>query len=67
MLEHTLRQQPYVAGGHLTLADVAFGSWAHRWFALGLDRGGFPNMRAWYDRLKARPAYQTSTVQIPVE
>lgn len=67
LLERVLGTAPYVAGAHVTLADIVFGFWAHRWFALGADQGEFKNLRAWYERLKARPAYDKYVVQIPIE
>jgi glutathione S-transferase len=66
ILESTLAVQPFVAGPHLTLADVALGAVAHRWFALQGDQGEFPQMAAWYARLKARPGYQTHVVKVPL-
>jgi glutathione S-transferase len=67
LLDRALATEPYVAGAHLTLADVALGFMVHRWFALGADQGGFNNMRAWYERLKARAGYNAYVVQIPIE
>ena len=67
MIEHVLGTEPYIAGAHLTLADVALGFWGHRWFALGADQGGFKNLRAWYERLKTRAGFDAYLVQIPIE
>ena len=67
VLERALGGTPYVAGAHVTLADVALGFWGHRWFALGADQGEFKNLRAWYERLKARAGYNKYVVQIPIE
>ena len=66
ILEATLGAQPFAAGLHLTLADVALGAVCHRWFALGADNGEFPNMAGWYERLKARPGYQTHVTKVPI-
>ena len=67
ILENTLAAQPFLAGAHPTLADIALGPAAHRWFALGADNGAFPNMTGWYQRLQARPGYQTHVVKVPLE
>jgi glutathione S-transferase len=48
----------YVCGSSLTLADVAWGVHVHRWFSLPVTRSDAPVLRAWYDRLLARPAYK---------
>jgi glutathione S-transferase len=66
-LDRTLAVEPHIAGVHLTLADVACGQWAHRWFALGGDHTALKHLSAWYERLKARPGYATYVVGTPIE
>ncbi len=52
------------AGGHLcgaglTLADITYGPHLHRWFHMPIEnRPDIPSLRAWYDRLCQRPAFQ---------
>jgi glutathione S-transferase len=58
ILDARLAAQPYVTGDALTLADIAFGVHAHRWFAMPIARADSSNLRAWYHRLLARPAYK---------
>jgi glutathione S-transferase len=59
MLESVLSKVEYVAGPALTPADMAIGVHAHRWFSFeGIDRPQQPHLRAWYDRLLARPAFR---------
>ena len=53
-----LTRQPYVAGETLTLADIPWGVHVHRWFTMAFDRPEVPGLRAWYERLLARPAYR---------
>lgn len=53
-----LTRHPYVAGDHLTLADIPWGVHVHRWFTMDFDRPEVPGLRAWYERLLARPAYR---------
>lgn len=65
ILDHTLAQRPYVAGDDFTLADIALGVHVHRWFAYPVARPDQPSLRAWYDRLLARPVYRRH-VAIPV-
>jgi glutathione S-transferase len=57
VLDTALGQRAWVAGEALTIADVAFGPHVHRWFAMPIDRPDFLNLRGYYDRLLARPAY----------
>ena len=61
-----LTRQRYVAGDHLTLADIPWGVHAHRWFNMDFDRPEVPGLRAWYDRLCERAAYQQAVVSCPI-
>ncbi len=53
-----LTRHHFVAGDHLTLADIPWGVHVHRWFTMEFDRPEVPGLRAWYDRLLVRPAYR---------
>jgi glutathione S-transferase len=53
-----LTKHDYVAGNALTLADIPWGVHVHRWFTMEFDRPEVPGLRAWYERLLARPAYR---------
>ncbi len=60
MLERQVERHDYVAGADLTPADMAIGVHAHRWFSFeGVDKVELPALRAWYNRLLARPAFKT--------
>ena len=60
MLDRHLAGQPYVAGNTLTLADFSVA--APLFFAeraqVPLDR--YDNIRAWFERVSALPAWQTT-------
>lgn len=58
MLETPLARHPFIAGDHLTLADIAWGVHVHRWFTMEIDRPAMVHLRAWYDRLLGMPIYQ---------
>ncbi len=58
MIGAELGKHHYIAGSHLTLADIAWGIHVHRWFTMDFDRPEIPNLRAWYDRLLTRPIYK---------
>jgi glutathione S-transferase len=69
MIEPLLARHAYIAGDTFTLCDIPWGVHAHRWFGmdyLGLTRPAFPALRAWYERLCARPAYQEHVVGCPI-
>jgi len=56
-LDQKLEGKHYVAGQHLTMGDIPVGCFVHRWYALDVERPELKNVKAWYERLKARPAY----------
>jgi glutathione S-transferase len=58
LLEPPLAAHPYIAGEHLTLADIVWGVHVHRWFVMPVDRPDMPHLRAWYDRLLTNPIYR---------
>jgi glutathione S-transferase len=55
VLEHTLEGQEYLVGGRFSVADVIAGSVAGDGGPRGL-LDGLPNVSAWDERLRARPA-----------
>lgn len=66
ILDRVLQGSDYIAGPDLTPADIAIGVHAHRWFSFeGVEKPMQPALRAWYDRLLARPAFR-SHVALPM-
>lgn len=60
LLDHLDRQLDgveHLVGGRFTVADVNVASVANLARAVGLE-GERPHLRAWLDRMRARPAYQ---------
>ena len=66
MVEAELKQHDFIAGDVFTLCDIPWGVHAHRWFNMDFERPSLPHLRAWYDRLCERPAYQQHIVACPV-
>jgi glutathione S-transferase len=67
MLDRRLARSEYAAGAAMSLADIALGVQAHRWFAMPVDgRPETPHLHAWYQRLCTRPAYLTHVAR-PLE
>lgn len=66
LIEAGLARHSFIAGDSFTLADIPWGVHAHRWFNMDFDRPSMPALRAWYDRLCARPAYHTHIAFQPV-
>jgi glutathione S-transferase len=65
ILDDALASQPWLSGDAFGVADVPMGAYAHTFFTLDMTRPDVPHVRAWYDRLRARPAY-VETVMIPL-
>jgi glutathione S-transferase len=58
MLDAQLAKHDHVAGPEFSLADIPLGVHVHRWFFFPIAKPELPHLRAWYDRLLARPAYR---------
>lgn len=53
-------------GAHLTMADFPSGATLYRFFEMSIERPALPNIARWYERLKAREAYQRA-VMVPFD
>jgi glutathione S-transferase len=58
IVENALSSRPYIAGGAFTMGDIPMGVALHRWFLLPIERPDYPKLKAYYDRLAGRPAFQ---------
>jgi glutathione S-transferase len=58
VLEAQLATQPFLVNGALTLADFAVGSYLHYAVPAKLPLERYPNIRAWYGRIEALPAWR---------
>jgi glutathione S-transferase len=56
----------YVAGDALSLGDIPMGVFVKRWYALPIERPNTPNVAAYYERLKKRPAFVEHVESIPL-
>jgi GST-like protein len=57
VMEVRLRDRAFLAGDY-SIADMASFPWVMPYKRLGADLDRFPNLRRWFDTLKARPAVQ---------
>ena len=48
--------RPYACGDTFTVADIAIGLAVNRWFQMPMERPDLPHARAYWERLRARPA-----------
>ena len=58
VLDRRLADRDFVAGDY-SIADMAIWPWAQGWERQEQDIAEFPNMKAWLDRMWARPAVRT--------
>jgi len=56
-VEAQLADRSYVAGDALTMGDIPLGCHLQLWFRLDIARPAVPRLKAWFERLCARPAY----------
>jgi glutathione S-transferase len=56
ILDAQLSGRAFVCGAQFTMADIALGCAAHRWYGLPLPRAARPNVERWYAQLLKRPA-----------
>lgn len=66
LLDAHLAKNEFLAGEHFTAADIPAGTALHRYFGLGLNVEEPPNVMAWFERLKSRPAFRQH-VQVPFD
>jgi glutathione S-transferase len=64
--EKQLAKAPYLSGDDFTLADIQFGHLLYRYFTLEIERPERAGLRAYYERLVARPAYREH-VMVPYD
>lgn len=58
VLDRRLADSAFVAGGEYTIADMAIWPWIVPHARQGIDLADFPEVRAWFERVGARPAVQ---------
>ena len=55
MVDRQIGDKDYVAADHLTLADLVLAPYAHRWFAMPIQRPSMPGLERWYAAIKRHP------------
>lgn len=61
LLDAHLSGQPYLAGKEMSIADVAFGPIVARCLDFPVELPALTNLRAWRERIAARPAFKKAT------
>lgn len=57
-MEPYLEKNEYIVGDSLTIGDIPLGVSCWRYYSLPMERPDLPNLRAYYERLAERPAFQ---------
>jgi glutathione S-transferase/GST-like protein len=55
VMDRRLAERDFLAGDY-SIADMAAFPWAYRYANQGVDIAGFPRLKAWWERVLARPA-----------
>jgi glutathione S-transferase len=58
ILEIGLGEQPWIAGGAFTIADICLGPIVHRCLDFPVELPGLARVRAWRENIVARPAFK---------
>jgi len=64
--DDALVSQAFIAGAEVTPGDIPLGCFINRWFQMPIERPELRNLAAWYERLKARPAYKEHVLAVPL-
>jgi glutathione S-transferase len=65
VLETALAGKDYLTGKNFTMGDIPLGCEVQRWMRVPLERPRLPNVEAWFERLRARPAF-LKIVDVPL-
>ena len=58
VMDKQLSTHRYIAGDAYTIADIAIFPWLRSWQNQGIDWADYPRLKAWFDKIAARPAVQ---------
>jgi glutathione S-transferase len=65
VLERNLENRNYVSGASFTMGDIPIGAEVQRWMRVPIERPRLPHVEAWFERLRARPAF-LRVVDVPL-
>lgn len=58
VMDKQVQSQPWIAGKSYSIADMAIFPWLRSWQNQGIDWADYPHLKAWFDKIAARPAVQ---------
>jgi GSH-dependent disulfide-bond oxidoreductase len=56
VMNRRLSANKFIAGNTYTIADIAIFPWLCSWQNQGIDWADYPHLKAWFDKIAARPA-----------
>lgn len=56
VIDHQLKDNPYIAGKSYSIADIAIFPWTRNWKNQGIDINEYPNFKRWFEMVSERPA-----------
>ena len=57
VLEPALAGKDYLTGKNFSMGEIPLGCEVQRWMRVPIERPRLPNVEAWFERLRARPAF----------
>lgn len=58
VMDKRLQSSPFIGGNTYSVADIAIFPWLRSWQSQGIAWADYPALKAWFDRIAARPAVQ---------
>lgn len=58
VMDKRLQTSPWIGGKSYSIADMAIFPWLRSWQNQGIDWADYPHLKAWFDKMAARPAVQ---------
>jgi glutathione S-transferase len=59
IVDQQLARREFMQGDRFSLADIAIGTYARRWFGVeGITRPALPQLERWFGLISERPAFQ---------
>jgi glutathione S-transferase len=59
IIDTQLATRRFIEGDDFTLADIALGAYARRWFGVeGVSKPGLPHLERWFGQFTGRPGFQ---------
>ena len=56
VMDKRLQTSPFIGGKTYSIADIAIFPWVNSWQKQGIDWADYPTLKAWFDKIAARPA-----------